>query len=136
MSLTADLISAHGLARSVDLLVLAIALPIFIALGAPLLGYAVVAIAWIAGRAFKAEAHRRRDRALQHGNRNAALGLTAATMLGRLWVLAACILVVGLVEREAGLAGAILAAALVTAHLFGSFFEQVLDGDPSTRSSA
>lgn len=131
MPLTADRFSPAELVQNLDLLALAIALPVFIALGAPLLGYLVVGAAWVAGRVAKAEADRRRDRALQHGNRNAALGLTAFAMLGRLWVLAACILVVGLIEREAGLAGAILAAALVTAHLLGSFAEQVLNGEGS-----
>lgn len=129
--MTADRFSAVELVRGLDLLVMAAALPVFIAVGAPLLGYLVVGAAWILGRVAKAEADKRRDRALRHGNRNAALGLTAFAMLGRLWLLAACILAVGLIEREAGLAGAILAAALVTAHLLGSFAEQVLADEDS-----
>lgn len=136
MPLTANHFSAAELVRGLDLLALAAALVAFIALGASLLGYVVVATAWVAGRLAKAEADRRRDRALRHGNRNAALGLTAFTMLGRLWVLAGCILVVGLIEREAGLAGAILAAVLVTAHLLGSLFEQLLEGEPTRGGSS
>lgn len=127
MSMTASRISGADLARHLDLLVLAIALPVFIAAEAPIAGYLAAAAAWLAGRAGKAVAERRREQALAAANRNAALGLTAATMLGRLWVLAAAILIVGLlVDREAGLGAAVLSAALVTAHLGGEGVSQLL----------
>ena len=120
MSITASRISGVDFVRNLDLLVLALALPIFIALDAPIAGYVAAGGAWVVGRLGKAAADRRRAVALQHANRNAALGLTAAAMLGRLWILAAAILIVGLVgDRDAGLAGAVLAAALVTAFLIG-----------------
>ena len=55
-------------------------------------------------------------------------------MLGRLWILAAAILIVGLVgDREAGLAGAVLAAALVTAFLAGEGIAQLIDGEGARR---
>ena len=104
--------------RNIDLLVLALALPLFIALGAPISGYIAAGGAWVLGRAVKHVAESKRERAFADNDRNTALGLTAASMLGRLWIVAAAILVVGLVdEREAGLAAALLAAALVTASL-------------------
>ncbi|MGB6424797.1 MAG: hypothetical protein WBF18_05915, partial [Solirubrobacterales bacterium] len=60
-----------------------------------------------------------------------------AAMLGRLWILAGAILIVGLVgDREAGLAGAVLAAALVTAYLIGEGVSQLLDGDPDGGAAA
>jgi hypothetical protein len=106
------------LLRNIDLLVLLLALPVFLALDAPLTGYLAAGGAWLLARALKHLAERRRDRAFADNDRNAALGVTAASMLGRLWILAAAILIVGLVdEREAGLAAALLAAALVTASL-------------------
>jgi hypothetical protein len=127
MSVAATRLSGADLARNFDLLVLALALPIFIAIDAPLAGYAAAAGAWLIGRVGKAFADRRRGEALRASNRNAALGLTAAAMLGRLWILAAAILIVGLVgEREAGLAAAVLAAALVTAHLAGEGIAELL----------
>lgn len=135
MSVTAERPSRADLARNLDLLALALALPVFLAIGAPLLGYVVVAAAWIGGRFAKAEADRRRSRAIEHGNRSAALGLTAFAMLGRLWVLAACILVVGLVEREAGLAAAILAGVLVTGYLLSGLAAQAF-GDGSSQESS
>jgi hypothetical protein len=106
------------LLRNIDLLVLLLALPVFVALDAPLTGYFAAGGAWVVARFLKHLAERRRDRAFAAHDRNTALGVTAASMLGRLWILAAAILIVGLVdEREAGLAAALLAAALVTASL-------------------
>jgi hypothetical protein len=130
MSMTASRISGADLVRNLDLMVLAIALPIFIALDAPIAGYIAAGGAWLIGMVGKTFADRRRNQALLASNRNTALGLTAATMLGRLWILAAAILIVGLaVDREAGLAGALLAAALVTAHLAGEGIAQLMEGD-------
>jgi len=129
MSMTASRISGADFARNFDLLVLIIALPIFIAIDAPLAGYFAAGGAWLIGRAGKAAADRRRAVAIEHANRNAVLGLTAAAMLGRLWILAAAILIVGLaVDRDAGLAAAVLAAALVTAYLAGEGVAQLMDG--------
>ena len=130
MSLAPTRISGADLVRNLDLLVLVVALPLFVAVDAPIAGYLAAGGAWLAGRIAKGVADRRRAAALRAANRNAALGLTAAAMLGRLWVLAAAILIVGLVDsREAGLAGALLAAALVTAHLLGEGAWQLLEGD-------
>ena len=84
--------------RNLDILVLLAALPVFVLVDAPLIGYAVVAAAWIAGRIGTELAARRRREALAEGNRNAALGVT----------------------------GAILALALVTVSLIGQFAEHVL----------
>lgn len=134
MSIAASRISGADLVRNLDLLVLAVALPIFIAIDAPIAGYLAAGGAWLVGRAGKALADRRRDVALRHANRNAALGLTAAAMLGRLWILAAAILIVGLVgDRDAGLAGAVLAAVLVTAFLTSEGIAVVLERQESSR---
>lgn len=130
MSMTASRISGADFARNLDLLLLAISLPIFVAIDAPIAGYVATAVAWLIGRAGKAAADRRRAVAIQSANRNAALGLTAAAMLGRLWILAAAILIVGLaVDRDAGLAAAVLAAALVTAFLAGEGIAQLIEGE-------
>ena len=130
MSMTASRISGADLVRNVDLLLLLVALPVFIALDAPLAGYVATAVAWLIGRAGKLAADRKRNVALQSANRNAALGLTAAAMLGRLWILAAAILIVGLaVDRDAGLAAAVLSAALVTAFLAGEGVAQLMEGE-------
>ncbi|KAA0269761.1 MAG: hypothetical protein EDQ89_10705 [Acidobacteria bacterium] len=122
--------------RNIDLLVLLLALPAFILLDAPLVAWAVAGAAWIAGRVGMELAARKRRSALAAANRNAALGVTAMAVMGRVWLLALAILLVGLLdEREAGLAAAVLALALVTAHLGASFVTHLLDpgGDGSLR---
>jgi hypothetical protein len=112
--------------RHLDLLVLALALPVFLLIGAPILGYIVAAGAWIIGVIGKEMADRRRERALAERNRNAALGVTAAATMGRVWLLAGAILLVGLLaDREAGLAAAVLAFVLVTAHLGAQFMSHL-----------
>jgi len=114
--------------RNIDLLVLLAALPVFIVVGAPLIAWAVAGAAWIAGRVGMEIAARKRRRALAAANRNAALGVTAAAMMGRIWLLALAILLVGLLdERAAGLAAAVLALVLVTAHLGAAFLVHLID---------
>jgi hypothetical protein len=114
--------------RNIDLLVLLAALPIFILVGAPLIAWLVAGGAWIAGRLGMELAARRRRAALAAANRNAALGVTAMALMGRVWLLAIAILLVGLLyDREAGLAAAVLALALVTAHLCASFLTHLFD---------
>jgi hypothetical protein len=103
--------------RFADLGVLAVALPVFLLAGFPMLGYAVAAGAWLAASAMHLAAERHVKRSLAEGNRRSALGVLAAATLGRVWLVALAILLVGLAEREAGLAAAVLAAVLVTVHL-------------------
>lgn len=113
--------------KYVDLLVLAAALAVFLLGGLPLLGYAVGAGAWLAQRGIQLVATRRAGAELADGKRQRAMGIIAATTLGRVWLMATAILLVGLSEREAGLSAAILVLALFTvsfaaqglAHLFG-----------------
>ncbi|MDP9228900.1 MAG: hypothetical protein M3M99_07550 [Actinomycetota bacterium] len=103
--------------RYLDLLVLAAALVVFLAAGLPMLGYGVVAGVWLGQLAIEWLADRRAAQALAQGDRRTALGWVAATTLGRVWMLTLAVLLVGLQEREAGLAGAVLAAVLFTVHL-------------------
>lgn len=113
--------------RNLDILALLLALPAFLLLGAPLMGYAAAAAAWLIGRLAVEAADRRRERALLGGDRRAALGVTAFATMGRVWLLAGAILLVGLLaEREAGLAAAVLALVLVTVNLGSRFAEHLL----------
>ncbi len=113
--------------KYVDLLVLAAALAVFLLSGLPLAGYAVGAVAWLAQRGIQMVAAKRAQAELTAGNRQKAMGIVAATTLGRVWLMATAVLLVGLVERQAGLAAAILVLVLFTisfaaqglAHLFG-----------------
>jgi hypothetical protein len=103
-----------ALLRWADLVVLALALPVFLVFGFPMLGYAVLAGVWLLGRGLHLAAQRHAFSALREGNRRGALGLIAAATLGRVWIVALAILLVGLADRKSGLAAALLAAALVT----------------------
>src|SRR3954452_21529058 len=101
--------------KYVDLIALAVALPVFLLGDFPLLGYAVGAAVWLVQRAGQSVAARRAREELAHGERQRAMGMVAAAGLGRVWLMAAAVLVVGLaVERHAGLAAALLVVVLFT----------------------
>jgi hypothetical protein len=113
--------------KYVDLLALAAALAAFLIGGLPMLGYAAGAAVWLAQRGIQLVASRRAAAELAAGNRQRAMGVIAATTLGRVWLMATAVLLVGLAERQAGLAAAVLVAVLFTVsfaaqgltHLFG-----------------
>jgi hypothetical protein len=113
--------------RYADLVLLAVALPIFIVAGWPLLGYAVGAAAWLVARAIELVAERRVSADLAGGERRHAMGVMAIAMLGRVWILALAVLIVGLSEREAGLAAALLALALFSVHLGAQGLARLFD---------
>jgi len=100
--------------KHLDLLVLAAAPAVFVLGGLPLLGYAVAAAVWLAQRGIQVLAARRAATELAGGNRQRAMGTVAATTLGRVWLMATAVLLVGIAEREAGLAAALLLLALFT----------------------
>jgi hypothetical protein len=113
--------------KHVDLLVLAAALAVFAIGGLPLAGYAVAAAFWLAQRGIQALAQRRSGEALAAGNRQRAMGIVAATTLGRVWLMATVVLLAGVVEREAGLSAAILLAILFTASLAAQGLAHLLE---------
>lgn len=103
--------------RYPDLGVLALALPVFLVAGLPLVGYAVAAAAWLAQHGILLLAQRRAAAALRRGDRRVAMGVIGAATLGRVWLVTLAILLVGLLgEREDGLAAAVLSLLLVTTH--------------------
>ncbi|MGH2952665.1 MAG: hypothetical protein ACRDK9_01410 [Solirubrobacterales bacterium] len=106
---------------------LALAAPVFAIADLPLLGYAVAAAAWLAQHAVFRVAERRSVAALRAGNRTGAVGSIAVATFVRLWIVTGAILLVGLlVDRDDGLAAAILSAVLVTVHLAGQALARVL----------
>jgi hypothetical protein len=118
------------LLRYADLALLALALPVFALADLPLLGYAAAAAAWLAQHAILAFAERRAGAALGRGDRRTALGLVGASTLGRVWLVALAVLLVGVLgDREDGLAAAVLSAALVTVHLGCVALSKLLEGE-------
>jgi hypothetical protein len=100
--------------KHVDLMVLAAALAVFLLAGWPLLGYAVAAAAWLAQRGIQLLAGRRVAEAIGNGNRQKAMGTLAASTLGRVWLMVTAALLVGIADRESGLAAALLLVVLFT----------------------
>ena len=105
--------------RYLDLVVLALALPVFLAAGLPLLGWAGIAAVWVLHRAAHAGFLRRAEAS---GNPRSAVGLMSVSLIGRVWLLALAVLV-GLIDRDAG-----LPAALLTAVVFQVWFTAFIVG--------
>lgn len=118
--------------KHVDLLVLAAALAVFALGGLPLLGYAVAAAAWLAQRGIQVVAGRRVAAELLAGNRQRAMGIVAATTLGRVWLMVTAVLLGGIVEREAGLAAAVLLLVLFTISFAAQGIAHLLEPEGQT----
>ena len=104
---------AH-LVRWLDLVVLALALPLFLATGLPLLGWGAAAGIWLLQRGVQALISRR---ARASDDPRAGTALLALSMITRVWLIALAVFAAGMVEREAGLSAAVLSIALVTSYL-------------------
>jgi len=122
--------------KYVDLLLLAVALAVFLLGGLPMLGYAVGAVAWLAQRAIQMVAAKRSQAELKAGNRQKAMGIVAATTLGRVWLMATAVLLVGLAEREAGLAAAVLVLVLFTVSFAAQGFQHLFGEEPEGQGVA
>jgi hypothetical protein len=104
--------------RYFDLVLLAAALPVFIAADLPMAGYVVVAGVWIVLYGIEIGANRAIAGAVARRDRKAAMGWLGATSLASAWIVALSVLIVGLAAgKHAGLAAAVLAAILFTVHL-------------------
>jgi hypothetical protein len=99
--------------RHLELLVLALALPIFLVAGLPLLGWVVGGGAWLAQLAIRELTVRRAEAT---DDVRARVGWIAGSMIGRGWLVALTIFAVGLADEDAGLAAAVLFLALLTVH--------------------
>lgn len=100
------------LLRQFDLALLALALFVFLLADLPLLGWAAAAVAWICQRTVR---HALEQRAAASDDPRSVAGITAASMIARAWLMALAIFGIGMTDREAGLAAAVLAIVLFTA---------------------
>jgi hypothetical protein len=116
--------------RNVDLGVLAIALPIFLAAGFPILGWVTGAGLYVGQRLVRAYAQRRAERA---DDPRTTVGLLAGSMLARGWIVSGTILAVGLTtESSVGLSSAVLFLATFTV----AFTMALATGGPRGAASA
>lgn len=122
--------------KYVDLLALVVALAVFLLGEFSLLGYAVAAGAWLTQRGIQVLAQRRMRQELARGNRQKAMGLVAGSGLGRVWLMATAVLLVGVAEREAGLAAALLLLALFTLSFAAQGISHLFDDQPEGQGAA
>ena len=122
--------------KYVDLLALLAALAIFLLGGLPLLGFAVAAAVWLIQRGIQVLAQRRMKQELAAGNRQKAMGFVAGSTLGRVWLMATAVLLVGVAERESGLAAAILLLALFTISFAAQGLVHLFDDQPEGQGVA
>jgi hypothetical protein len=99
--------------RYLDLLLVALALPLFLVAGLPLAGWAVASGAWVAQRGLQVYLDRR---AGASKDPRTVVGLLAGSMIARGWFAAIAVFVVGSSNNEAGLAAAVLMIALFTVY--------------------
>lgn len=117
--------------RQLDVVLLLLALPIFIAADQPILGWAATTIAWLGQKVLQAVLERK---AAQEDDARRFFGFMAGSLIGRSWLLALTIFAVGIVDRDAGLAAAVLALAVFTCYLVISLIMRAPQ-NPSERTS-
>jgi cobalamin synthase len=122
--------------KYVDLLALVAALAVFLLGEFPLLGFAVAAAVWLTQRGIQMLAQRRMRQELARGNRQKAMGMVAGSTLGRVWLMATAVLLVGIAERESGLAAAILLLALFTISFAAQGLAHLFDDQPEGQGVA
>ena len=114
--------------RYLDLILVVLAAPFVILLGAPVLGYVVAGFAWIAQRAAAVTIERRAERS---GDMRTSLGLNMASLVLRAWLIGLTILAVGLIaEREDGLTAGITVLAAFTVYFATSLITRPLERKP------
>jgi hypothetical protein len=116
-------------ARLIDVAVLAAALPLFLATGITLVGWAIGAGAWTAQRLVQVVITRRAQAA---ADAKTTVGLMAGGMIVRGWLAAGIIFGVGLATSdEAGLSGALLFIATFTLWFTTSMIVRSFEDAPS-----
>ena len=116
--------------RYLDYVVLAVALPVFLVAGLPVVAWAVVGAAWVLQRLID-QALRRR--ALRSGDLRATMGLVTGSMILRAWLLALSIFGVGIaVSDEAGLSAAVLAIVLMSVYFTANMIVRPFERGGST----
>lgn len=100
------------LARNPDLLLLALALPAFLAAGFPILGWVTAAVVWLTWRGIGEFSDRK---AAAASDPRQVAGIAAGSMIGRGWLMGLTIIAMGLLAGDdVGLSAAVLAVALFT----------------------
>jgi hypothetical protein len=100
--------------RNLDLVLLALALPLFVVAGLPMTGWATAAVIWALWRGIGEWSDRR---VATSTSPKQTAGIAAGSMVGRGWLLGLILLGSGLAfDDETGLSAAVLVLALFTIH--------------------
>jgi hypothetical protein len=110
--------------RYLDIVLLIVALPVFLAADLPMLGYVAGGGAWVVQRVIQVVLNRK---AAAEDDIRKVAGITVGSMIGRGWLVALTILAAGLEENDAGLAAAVLVLVLVTAYFTVSMILRPFD---------
>jgi|SRR5215207_4491941 hypothetical protein len=114
--------------RYLDVVLLGLAAPFVVLLGAPVLGYVVGAVAWIAQRFAAVAVERAAARA---SDPRKALGLSLASVVLRAWLIGLTILAVGLLaEREDGLTAGVTVLVAFTVYFATALLLRPLERKP------
>jgi len=113
--------------RHLDVVLLVLAAPFVVLLGAPVLGYAVGAVVWILSRVLEAVL----ERSAARSDVRRAIGVKVGSMIGRVWLIGVGILAVGLAaERADGFTAALVCLAAYTVHLATTLILRPLERNP------
>ncbi len=112
------------LARNLDVVLVVIGAPVAVALGAPALGYAIGAVAWILNRVIAATDKRWTGR-LREPRQQLAVNLFEG--FGRIWLLAGAIIIAGV---AGGRADGLTTAVVIFGAYSVAFAIRVLSGPP------
>ena len=112
--------------RNLDLVLLALALPVFLVAGLPVLGYATAAAIWLMWRGVGALADQRVSATKDLGR---IAGITTGSMIARGWLMGLILLGVGLAAGDdVGLSAAVLCVVLFTVSFTTRLVQRPLQG--------
>ncbi|MBN1528112.1 MAG: hypothetical protein JW895_03575 [Thermoleophilaceae bacterium] len=111
--------------RVLDLAVLALALPVFLAAGWPLFAWGGVTAVWITQRVAQTLIERRARRST---NPRTSVGLMSISLMGRIWFMMFAVLAIGLIDRDSGLPAAVLTAVTFQAWFTGFMVSRGMEG--------
>lgn len=115
--------------KQLDVVLLALALPLFLLADLPLLGWGAGAVAWLAQKGVQLALARK---AAASDDPRVVVGVTVGGTIARGWLIAIVIFAAGSSQNSAGLAAAVLVVALFTTYftvgMFTRPFQQHTDG--------
>jgi hypothetical protein len=119
------------LLKLLDIILLALALPIFLVGKLPLLGWVTGAVVWLLWRGIGAYSE---HRAAEQEDPRRMVGITAGSMIGRGWLLGLILIAAGLAAGDdVGLSAAVLAIVLFTASFTVKLILRPFDEGPTVK---